>query len=477
MRHDLLAMAPHDRRLLEERLSAVSTAQIVDAQAAFPGDRERAKAYTITPDGIAVVEVSGVLTSKADFWAMLFGGPSSSYPDIQAAYREIDADPMVRGFVTRIDSPGGDVSGLLATMQAIEKMRKPGLAYIDAAGCSAAAGLALAHGKGRVYASPTAVLGCLGAMGTYYTSPPTDRVREFRSALTPRKALGAETPDGAAQYQRLTDAMGVAFLAAVARVRGLATGEAAAERFGRGAVMPAEDAIVAGLIDGVYVTPPFHLVFPAAVAPSRAPAASSKGGAMSTRSKGQPGRTRAEDGMPAEKPLDEWTPEEMKAEIERLRQKLADKEAEAVDAEAVAEEATGEVAKLRAETARMQASLKALETEARTAKGMAFVARHRGRGVVAGEKAEAVALKAFLANPELAEETYGTLPDNAAVLRPVGESGTPASVRAGEATTAAGVVALIQARAKADGITYHQARSKVVGENPNYRKILAKEGA
>jgi ClpP class serine protease len=470
-------MAPHDRRLLEERLSAVSTAQIVDAQAAFPGDRERAKAYTITPDGIAVVDVSGVLTSKLDFWAMLFGGPSSSYPDIQAAYREIDADPMVRGFVSRIDSPGGDVSGLLATMQAIEKVRKPGMAYIDGAGCSAAAGLALAHGKGRVYASPTAVLGCLGAMGTYYTSPPSDRVREFRSALTPLKALGAETPDGAAQYQRLTDAMGVAFLAAVARVRGLTTGELAAEQFGRGAVMSAEDAIAAGLIDGISVTPPFHLVFPAAVAPSRAPAASLKGGAMSTRSKGQPGRTRAEGDMPAEKPLTEWTPEEMIAEIERLREQLADKDAEAADANAVAEESTGEVAKLRAETTRMQASLKALETEARTVRAQAFVAKHRGRGVVAGEKGEAAALKAFLADPALAEETYGSLPDNAAVLRPVGESGTPASVRTGDVTTAAGVRALIQARMKSAGLAYHAARQQVVNENPAYRKILAQENA
>ncbi len=469
---DLMAMLGTERDKLLARMEATTTAELATARAAFPGQDEKPRLYAVLDGGIALVSVKGALTAEVDFWAWLFGG-GATYPQIAQAVAAADADPAVRGLLLDIDSPGGDVAGLLACAQAVQAVRKPKASYVSGLGCSAA--YLLAAAAGRIYASPTAVVGCIGVLGTYGTTRKSEYFREFRSEQTPEKALGAETPEGAAQYQAVTNALAKAYLGAVAQARGLASGDAAAEAYGRGATFGAEDALPLGLIDGLAVAPPLDKVLTAAVAPSRAPAASSKGGAMRTRSKGQPGHARAEGDMPAEKPLTEWTPEELIAEVERLRQELADKDAEAADANAVADESAGEVAKLRQDLARQQASLKALETEARTVKAEAFVARHRARGVVAGEKAEAAALKAFLANPELAEETYGSLPDNAAVLRPVGESGTPASVRGGEATTAAGVRALIQARAKDKGITYHAARQQVVSENPSYRAILAQE--
>lgn len=471
---DLMAMLPDERSRLLERFEATTTAELATARAAFPGQDEKPRLYAVLDGGIALVSIKGALTAEVDFWAWLFGG-GATYPQIAQAVAAADADPAVRGVLLDIDSPGGDVAGLLACAQAVQAVRKPKASYVSGLGCSAA--YLLAAAAGRIYASPTAVVGCIGVLGTYGTSRKSEHYREFRSEQTPDKALGAETPAGAAQYQAVTNALARAYLGAVAQARGLASGDAAAEAYGRGATYGAEDALPRGLIDGLAVSPPLDKVLTAAVAPSRAPAASLKGGAMSTRSKGQPGRTRAEGDMPAEKPLSEWTPEEMIAEIERLRQELADKNAEAADANAVAEESTGEVAKLRQDLARQQASLKALETEARNVKCEAFVAKHRARGVVSGEKAEAAAADAYRENPALAERIYAAMPDNAAVLRPVGESGAPASVRTGEVTTAAGVRALIQARMKSAGLAYHAARQQVVNENPAYRKILAQENA
>ncbi|MEO5338455.1 MAG: hypothetical protein H7841_16435 [Magnetospirillum sp. WYHS-4] len=76
----------------------------------------------ITPEGIAIVPVTGTLVARSGYLAAASG--LMSYGDIGDAVAAAATDPRVRGIVLDIDSPGSEVGGLFDLADRIAILRK-----------------------------------------------------------------------------------------------------------------------------------------------------------------------------------------------------------------------------------------------------------------------------------------------------------------------------------------------------------------
>jgi len=119
-------------------------------------------------DGIAVINLSGILSKQAnDFMSWLMGGTSTVR--FSQAVNAALADPAVKSIAVMVNSPGGRVDGTTeaATTLLDARGKKPTMAIIDGCGASAAYWIASAADK-VVMSSPTSVAGSIGVIQTHY---------------------------------------------------------------------------------------------------------------------------------------------------------------------------------------------------------------------------------------------------------------------------------------------------------------------
>ena len=92
-------------------------AEDITAEQAAPGG------LTVV-DGVAVIEVKGLLLEKANPFMSLLGVANTGYSDIRAAIAAAQSDDNVESVQLRVDSPGGQVRGLTKTADAIAASEK-----------------------------------------------------------------------------------------------------------------------------------------------------------------------------------------------------------------------------------------------------------------------------------------------------------------------------------------------------------------
>lgn len=233
-------------------------------------ERLHPQSYATVRDGIALIPISGPLSTS---------GAGMSYEtifrDIQIALNE----QSVRGIFLDIGSPGGAGAQFdeCATSIRAASKRKPVWAHISTIGASAAYALAVA--ARTVTASPTAVVGSVGAKIEYLDmSKMLEKYGAAKvkavSTQSPNKSLEPGSPEWLAEVQPIVDELASIFIGSIARHRGV-TRDIVLEKFGQGSVFTAADALRRGMIDGVM---PFEAAFMRASEQASAPA-----GATSTR--------------------------------------------------------------------------------------------------------------------------------------------------------------------------------------------------
>ena len=129
-------------------------------------DEARAgKPYDVTPDGIAIINVSGTLVKKAswmDAWSGL-----QSYEMIRAEFRDAVSDPLIRGVLLDVDSPGGEVGGLFDLAGEIFAARSAKPIYAAANDSAFSAAYALASSAERVFVTSTGGVGSVGVIAIH----------------------------------------------------------------------------------------------------------------------------------------------------------------------------------------------------------------------------------------------------------------------------------------------------------------------
>ncbi len=113
-------------------------------------------------DGIAVIEISGVLIHRGGWIGQSSG--QTSYEGIAAQIEAAAADPAIRGLALEIDSFGGEVAGVFDLADRIRAIRgsKPVWAFVAEHAFSA--GYALASQADRILLPRTGALGSIGVV-------------------------------------------------------------------------------------------------------------------------------------------------------------------------------------------------------------------------------------------------------------------------------------------------------------------------
>ena len=113
-------------------------------------------------DGIAVIEISGVLVHRGAWIGQSSG--QTSYEGIAAQLATAVADPAVRGIALEIDSFGGEVAGVFDLADAIRAARSAKPVWAFVAEHAFSAGYALASQADRIILPRTGAVGSIGVV-------------------------------------------------------------------------------------------------------------------------------------------------------------------------------------------------------------------------------------------------------------------------------------------------------------------------
>lgn len=211
----------------------------------IPGNSPYTERPMKTADGVAIIDVSGVILREEDIMCEFFGGASTLRISRQLA--EATADESVKSILLYVNSPGGQVNGTAELADQIFQARnkKPVIAYISGDGYSAAYWLASQANKIYMHEAAGA-----GAIGVCYPMEPGKASEWLVSDVSPNKRPEITDDTAKAQMQTMLDDLGQIFVNTVARGRGVEP-DAVVSGFGGGDIFIASKAVERGLADEV----------------------------------------------------------------------------------------------------------------------------------------------------------------------------------------------------------------------------------
>lgn len=205
-------------------------------------------------DGVAHLDLSGILLGSADWLLDAWGVDYTVSPHFAAAISQADADPAVRQIVIDADSPGGSVQGLQGAFEAIRDAKKPVMVAVT--GMLASAALYITAAADHITAEPASMV---GSIGTVVVVRDFSKLFEDAGIIThvvstgPLKGAGttgAPISDAhLASLQAIVDDLGAQFRAVLVEGRGLAAD--AVQALATGEVWLGAQAKARGLIDSV----------------------------------------------------------------------------------------------------------------------------------------------------------------------------------------------------------------------------------
>jgi hypothetical protein len=204
-----------------------------------------------------VIPVVGPLFRYANLFTEISG--ATSFERLARDIGMAMENPDVERVILDINSPGGEVDGASETAALIASFRgvKPMTSYVSHLGTSAAYWLASAADE--VWVADTGLLGNIGAVLGVVDRSAQDEKRgirrmEFVSSVSPDKRVDpfssdeSEATKAKAKLQGLVDRLGMVFVGAVAGYRGMSENDVVSLR---GGILVGQDAVTAGLADGV----------------------------------------------------------------------------------------------------------------------------------------------------------------------------------------------------------------------------------
>lgn len=209
------------------------------------------------PGGVAVLELKGTIyttrTALSDMLAWAYGGVMLD--EWLSAFGALLNDQSVRSVLLDIDSPGGSAASVpeaAAIIRAASK-KKTVCAFTSSQACSAAYYLGAAAGSFAAHKG--ADVGSVGAVIHFmddadFLESKGYKEMVFVSSVSPDKWPDPKSAEGAALFQSYVDRTGEQFVSDVARFRGVSA-SAVKRDFGRGWIVPAQQALEAGMIDRV----------------------------------------------------------------------------------------------------------------------------------------------------------------------------------------------------------------------------------
>ena len=213
------------------------------------------KDYVII-DGVAVVQIDGVIAKKMNMFSQISGGASSQF-----AMRAIDGalrDESVHSIMLSYDSPGGTVDGTELFANAIKAARRVKPVVSLGAGTMASAAYWSGSAAESVYiVDGTTAVGSIGVVAAHKDISAAEAARgikttEISAGKYKRIAsqFGPLSEEGRQSIQDQLDYMYSLFVGAVADHRRVSTDAVLAD-MADGRIFTGQQAVDAGLVDGI----------------------------------------------------------------------------------------------------------------------------------------------------------------------------------------------------------------------------------
>ncbi len=154
-------------------------------------NKDKTTGYETRPDGVAVVSLRGICGRHLSDLDIACGG--CDVEAVAAALRAADDDPVVKGIILDIDSPGGSVGGVNACADTVLTLRKPCIAYVSELCASAA--YWIASQCDAIYIDSTADVGSVGVYCAFLDESKKFEMEGLKTILTTTGAnKGRELP-------------------------------------------------------------------------------------------------------------------------------------------------------------------------------------------------------------------------------------------------------------------------------------------
>ncbi len=207
--------------------------------------------YEVLPGGVAVLRAAGVMAPKANLFMQVSGGISTQM--LTQQFDSMAADPRVRSVIFAPDSPGGNVLGVPAAGKALAALAaaKPTVTVIE--GVMASAMYWVGSASNAIFVEgETDMVGSLGVVQRLSWEPASPTSMELVRGRYKRTSVNGAPPSAEviAQAEAQLDYLYSLLVDTVAQHRGT-TSELVLEHMADGRVFIGQQAIDAGLVDGV----------------------------------------------------------------------------------------------------------------------------------------------------------------------------------------------------------------------------------
>lgn len=208
--------------------------------------------YEVLPGGVALLKLSGVMAPKANLFMRVSGGISTQQATLQI--ESALADARVRSIVVAMDTPGGNVIGVPEFAQAIHDAGAIKPLVVHATEMLLSAGMWAGSGANAIFVSSSVV--SVGSIGVVVDREFDPNARVQQESITAGKYKRLSKPneplsdEARAVVQADVDYVYTLFVDDVARYRGVSA-EQVLEHMADGRVFRGQQAIDAGLVDGV----------------------------------------------------------------------------------------------------------------------------------------------------------------------------------------------------------------------------------
>lgn len=251
------AITPEKLQEILRVVEAKQLGELKDMEAKLSlSDAGQAENRYVVNNGVAVIKIYGILAKRMNIVSALSGG--TSYEMAGKDFKKAIADPAVKTILLNVDSPGGNISGLLPLANLIYESRgkKRIISFANSLAASAAYYLSSAAHE-IIVSDKSAQLGSLGVIGLHM-----DRSEEYKQkGLKPTvlkagkfKAVGNEynplSKDDKKSLQGQLDYLYGIMIQDIARNRGVTT-DIADEKMGQGRLFIGQQAVDVRLADRI----------------------------------------------------------------------------------------------------------------------------------------------------------------------------------------------------------------------------------
>lgn len=237
-----------EKTFILEYLNKTINATAEEVQTAFDMFESKELPDILSIEGdTAIIKIEGILSKNGPSWiARFFGFGGTAYTDIIESIEAIKDNEQIKNVILQMNTPGGGINGVDEVYIGIKNLAKTKTVTAENHGLLASAGYWIASAASKIIAiGPAVETGSIGVIIT--TIDDTEWLKDMGlkrvrivSENAPKKAPDISKKSGLNILQDRVDALERIFIKRIADGRKL-TEEHVREKFGRGAVMIADD--------------------------------------------------------------------------------------------------------------------------------------------------------------------------------------------------------------------------------------------